>query len=66
MRYTPKKKLSIQVTNIDGVHVDYMNILEAGESKVCKDFTAQAARSYNEDLALVPEKIFDLTAVERE
>ena len=63
-RYTPKKKLPIQVTNIDGVHVDHMNILETGQGEICKDFTTQTARSDDKDFALIAEKSLDLIVAE--
>ena len=38
--YAPKQELPIQIADIDGVHVDDMDVLEAGESKVGKDFAS--------------------------
>lgn len=31
----PKQKLTIEITDIDGIHVDYMDVLEASQSEIC-------------------------------
>ncbi len=52
--------MSVQVTNVDGVHVDDMDVLETSQREVCKDFASQAASANDEDFTLVPEEILDL------
>jgi hypothetical protein len=34
VRELPEQKLAIQVTDVNGVHVDHMNVLESGEGKI--------------------------------
>ena len=56
----PEQELSVQVTNVDRVHVDDMNVFKARQCKVCKNLTAQAARANDQNLALVAQKALDL------
>lgn len=37
-----EEELAVQVRDVDGVHVDDMDVLEAGEGKVFKDLAAEA------------------------
>lgn len=57
---SPEKKLSVKVANIDSVHVDNMDVLETGQREVRKNFASKAASTYDEDLALVSQEVFDL------
>jgi len=34
---TPEKKLAVQITDIDGVHVDNMNVLESSQRQIGKN-----------------------------
>lgn len=51
---TPEQELSIEVTDVNGIHVDNVNVLEPGKGEVRKDFTAKTTCTNDEDLALVP------------
>lgn len=52
--HTPKKKLSIEVANIDCVHINDMYIFETRKRQVRKDLTPQTTRADDKDLALAP------------
>jgi hypothetical protein len=52
--YAPKEKLSIEIADVDRIHVYDMYVLESRKSQIGKDFTPQATRADDEDLALVP------------
>ncbi|RUP50504.1 hypothetical protein BC936DRAFT_138840 [Jimgerdemannia flammicorona] len=53
--HSPEQKLSIEITDVDGVHVDHVDVTEAREGEVLKDLTAKTASSDDEDLAGVQE-----------
>lgn len=36
----PEEELTIKIADIDGVHVDDMDVLEASEGEIREDFTA--------------------------
>lgn len=38
----PKEELPIEVTDVDGVHVNDMNVLEPGESKIGQNLTSES------------------------
>jgi hypothetical protein len=37
-----------------------MDIPEAAQGQVAQDFTAKTASTYAQDLAIIPQKVFDL------
>ena len=45
----PEQELSVEVRNVDRVHVDDVDVLESRERKVLEDLTAQAAGSNDQD-----------------
>ena len=57
---SPEEELSVQITNVDRVHVDDMNVLEPRQGEVGEDLTSQTTCADNKDFALVPKKVFDL------
>lgn len=56
----PKQKLTIEITDVDGVHVDDMNILEASQREIGKNLAAETASTDDQDLGLISKKVFDL------
>lgn len=40
-----EEELTVQVGDVDGVHVDYMDFLKAGEGEIFEDFAAKTAGS---------------------
>jgi hypothetical protein len=56
----PEEELAVEIADINGVHVDDMNILEAGQSQVGKNLAAETTSANDEYLCLIPEKVFDL------
>jgi len=52
--------LSVQVTNIDRVHIDNMNILEARKREVGKNLTPQPPGANDEDFAAFPQEFLHL------
>lgn len=62
-RDVPEKKLTIQVTDVDSIHVNYMDVREPQQREVGQDFTPQATCANDEDLGLRPQKVFDLQLI---
>jgi hypothetical protein len=42
-RNKPEEKLSIQITDVDGVHIDDMNIFKSRQSKIRQNLTTQSS-----------------------
>lgn len=57
---TPEEELSIQVTYINRIHINYMYILEPRQGKVREDLASQATGSDNQDLGLIAKKRLNL------
>lgn len=60
---SPEEELAIQVANVDGIHVDDMNVLEARQREIREYLTTQAACTNDQDLALISEEILNLKSV---
>ncbi len=58
--HSPEEELAVQVADIDRVHVYYMDVLEAGQSKIGQDLASKPAGTDHENLALVPQEVFHL------
>lgn len=56
----PEEKLSIEVTDVNSIHVDYMDVFESGQGKVGEDLTAKTAGANYKDLGLIAQEVFDL------
>lgn len=56
----PEQKLTIEVADIDGVHINDVNILEPCQREVGQNLATQPASADDQDFALVPKEIFDL------
>ena len=52
--YVPKEKLSIEIAEVDRIHVYDMYVLESRKCQVGKDFAPQTSCADDENLALVP------------
>ena len=52
--------MPVQITDVDGVHVDDMNIFESSQGEIGEDLTSKTPCTDYEDLALIAEEIFDL------
>ena len=61
--FLPEEELPVQIANVDGVHVDDMDVLEPGQGKVREDLATQSTSTNHKNLALVSEKVFDLKTV---
>ena len=48
-----KKKLTIEVAEVDGVQINDMDFAEAGEDKILQEFTANSASADHQDARLV-------------
>ena len=53
----PEEKLSIQVADVDGVHVDQVNVLEAHEGQVLQKLASQTSGPDDKDLAWLPQEV---------
>ena len=47
--FLPKQELSVQIRQLDDIHVDYVDVFEAHEAAVFEDFAAQASRTHDQD-----------------
>lgn len=59
-RSVPEQELSIEITDINRVHVNYMDILEPRERKISQYFTSKTTGSDDQKLCLVPQEILNL------
>ncbi len=57
---SPEQELSVQVADVNSVHVYYMNILEAREREVGQYLASQTPGTDDEDLALLPQELLHL------
>lgn len=57
--HIPEQELPIQIADIDGVHIDYMNVAKTRQGQILEDLATQTAGAYDEDLAAV-EKVLCL------
>ena len=53
--YVPEEELSIEVGYVDGVHIDDVQLLEAGEGQVLEELAAEPARAHNQNLHEAPQ-----------
>lgn len=53
----PEEELSVEVGDVDGVHVDDVQVLEAGEGEVLEELAAQAAGPHDEHLDEAPNQV---------
>ena len=58
----PEEELPVQVGEVDGVHINDVNVAEAREGDVLEQLAAQAARADNEDAGLLLQKLAYLEA----
>ncbi len=54
-----EEELTIEIGDIDGVHVDDVDIIEAAKRKVGEDLAAETSGADDENLALSAKKVFD-------
>ena len=52
--------MTVEIADIDRVHVDNMNILESSQGKVGEDLAAKTSRAYDKHLTLVAKEVFNL------
>lgn len=60
---SPKQKLAIQIADVDRVHINDMDVLEARQREVREDLASKAACADDEDLRLVAQEVLDLCGV---
>lgn len=46
----PEQELTVKVGDVDGVHIDDVNVFEAGQGQVLEDFTAQTTGTNDQNL----------------
>jgi len=49
----PEQKLAVQVTDINSIHVDYMNIFESSKRQIGQDLTSKTTSADDQDLGLI-------------
>ena len=49
----PEQKLSVQVTDINSIHVDYMNIFKSRQRQIGQDLTSETTSADDQDLGLI-------------
>jgi len=54
----PEQKLSVQVTDVDGIHVDDVNVGKPQQSQILQNFATQPAGSDHKNLARLTYEIF--------
>lgn len=52
--------MSVQITDVDCVHVDDMDVLETSQGEIGEDLASEASRTDDENFALIAEELFDL------
>ena len=55
----PEQELAVQIRDVDGVHVNDMNIRKARQGQVLEDFTSETASTNDENLCVL-DKVFNL------
>ena len=48
-----EEKLSIQITEVDGIQIDNVDLAEAGEDKVLQKFTANSSGADHQNAGLM-------------
>lgn len=51
--FLPEEKLSVEITQIDCIEVDDVDLAEASEDKVLQQFTANASSTNHQDSGLL-------------
>jgi len=59
-RRLPEQELTVEVGNIDGIHVNNMDVLEARQGQVGQNLATESTSSNDKDLDLISEKVLDL------
>jgi len=59
-RGAPEQELSVQIADVNGVHIDNVDVFEPRQSEVREDFASQTSGPYHQGLALIPKERFDL------
>jgi hypothetical protein len=49
----PEQELAVQVTDINSIHVDYMNIFESSKCQIGQDLTSETTSADDQDLGLI-------------
>ena len=53
--YGPEEELAIEVGYVDGVHIDDVQLLEAGEGQVLEELAAEPTCAHNQNLHEAPQ-----------
>jgi hypothetical protein len=56
--------LPVEITDVDCIHINYVNVLEAGKRQIGQDLAAQTASADNQNLGVISQKVFYLDAGE--
>ena len=48
--HIPEQELTVEVAEIDGVHIDHIDVLEARKRQILQDFTSKTTGSDHKDL----------------
>ena len=57
----PEEELAVQVTNVDGVHVDDMDVLEPRQRQIREDLAAQTTSANDQNLCPISKQILHLS-----
>lgn len=56
----PEQELAIEIADVNCVHVDDMDVLEAEQREVRQDLASQTSSADDENLALLAQELLDL------
>lgn len=48
--YAPEQELAVQVTQVDGIHINHINVFEARKGEVLQNFATKASSTNHQDL----------------
>ena len=58
--------MSVEIADVDCIHINYVNVLEASQCQIGQDLATQTASADNQNLGLISQKVFYLDAGEDE
>lgn len=61
----PEEELSVEVTDINGIHIDDMYVFEPGEREVSQNLAAKPSCTDDENLALCTQELLHLQSWHR-
>ena len=52
--------MPVEIADVDCIHINYVNVLEAGKRQIGQDLAAQTASADNQNLGVISQKVFYL------